>query len=149
MLQGTALFDSMTVFDNISLPLKEKRHLSETVIHKMVIDKMEQLDLQNVGEKYPSQLSGGMKKRVALARALVTEPEVVLFDEPTTGLDPIRRNAVHSMISDYQQKYGFSGIVVSHALPEILYISQRLIMLHEGAYFMKADRKIYRKKPIP
>ncbi|MBN1624974.1 MAG: ATP-binding cassette domain-containing protein, partial [Deltaproteobacteria bacterium] len=96
MFQGTALFDSMTVSENIALPLKEKNHLSDTVIHRMVMGKMEQLDLREIGDKYPSQLSGGMKKRVALARALVTEPEIILFDEPTTGLDPIRKNAVHS-----------------------------------------------------
>ena len=132
MFQGTALFDSMNVFDNIALPLKEKNSLSESMIQQRVLEKMDQLELHEIGEKYPSQISGGMKKRVALARALVTEPEIVLFDEPTTGLDPIRKNAVHSMISDYQQKFGFTGIVVSHEIPDIFYISQRLAMLHEG-----------------
>lgn len=132
MFQGTALFDSMTVYENIALPLKEKNYLSQNVIDRMIVDKMDQLDIRSTAEKYPSELSGGMKKRVALARALVTEPEIVLFDEPTTGLDPIRRNAVHSMISDYQQKLGFTGIVVSHDIPEIFYISQKLIMLHES-----------------
>ena len=132
MFQGTALFDSMTVFENIALPLKEKNHLSQNMVERMVVDKMDQLDIRSMAYKYPSELSGGMKKRVALARALVTDPEIVLFDEPTTGLDPIRRNAVHSMISDYQQKLGFTGIIVSHEIPEIFYISQKLIMLHEG-----------------
>ncbi|MBN2417990.1 MAG: ATP-binding cassette domain-containing protein [Deltaproteobacteria bacterium] len=133
MFQGTALFDSMTVYENIALPLKEKNHLSKNALERIVIDKMDQLDIRSMSHKYPSELSGGMKKRVALARALVTDPEIVLFDEPTTGLDPIRRNAVHSMISDYQQKLGFTGIVVSHEIPEIFYISQKLIMLHEAA----------------
>ena len=132
MFQGTALFDSMTVYENIALPLKEKDHLSENVLERMVMGKMDQLDIRSMANKYPAELSGGMKKRVALARALVTEPEIVLFDEPTTGLDPIRRNAVHSMISDYQKKLGFTGIVVSHEIPEIFYISQKLIMLHES-----------------
>ncbi len=132
MFQGTALFDSMTVYENIALPLKEKKHLSSTVVERMIMDKMDQLDIRSMAYKYPSELSGGMKKRVALARALVIDPEIVLFDEPTTGLDPIRRNAVHSMISNYQQKLGFTGIIVSHEIPEIFYISQRLIMLHEG-----------------
>ena len=132
MFQGTALFDSMTVYENIALPLKENNHLSENVLERMVMGKMDQLDIRSMANKYPSELSGGMRKRVALARALVTEPEIVLFDEPTTGLDPIRRNAVHSMISDYQQKLGFTGIVVSHEIPEIFYISQKLIMLHEA-----------------
>ena len=132
MFQGTALFDSMTVYENIALPLNEKKHLSQDIVQRMVKDKMDQFDIVSMAQKYPSELSGGMKKRVALARALVTDPEIVLFDEPTTGLDPIRRNAVHSMISDYQQKLGFTGIIVSHEIPEIFYISQKLIMLHEG-----------------
>jgi len=132
MFQGNALFDSMTVFDNIALPMKEKTSLRRSEISDRVHAKMEQLDLFDIDEKYPSQLSGGMKKRVALARALITDPEIVLFDEPTTGLDPIRKNAVHSMISDYQKKFGFTGIVVSHEIPDIFYISQRIAMLNEG-----------------
>jgi phospholipid/cholesterol/gamma-HCH transport system ATP-binding protein len=132
MFQGTALFDSMTVFDNIALPLKETTSLSEAKISKRVLEKMKQLDLHDIDDKYPSQLSGGMKKRVALARALVTEPEIVLFDEPTTGLDPIRKNAVQTMISEYQSKFGFTGVVVSHEIPDIFYISQRIAMLDEG-----------------
>ncbi len=132
MFQGTALFDSMPVYDNIALPLKERALLSGAAIREKVSQKMSQLDLHDVEEKYPSQISGGMKKRVALARALVTDPEIVLFDEPTTGLDPIRKNAVHSMISDYQKKLGFTAVVVSHEIPDVFYISQRIAMLDEG-----------------
>ena len=132
MFQGTALFDSMTVSENIALPLKERTSLSPNEIHQRVTDKMDRLDLHQIDHKFPSQLSGGMKKRVALARALVTDPEIVLFDEPTTGLDPIRKNAVHSMISDYQQQFGFTAIIVSHEIPDIFYISQRIAMLDEG-----------------
>jgi phospholipid/cholesterol/gamma-HCH transport system ATP-binding protein len=132
MFQGTALFDSLTVYENIALPLKETTSLSDKEINRRVRDKMDQLDLHEVDDKYPSQLSGGMKKRVALARALVTDPEIVLFDEPTTGLDPIRKKAVHDMISDYQQKFGFTGVVVSHDIPDIFHISQRVAMLDEG-----------------
>lgn len=149
MFQGTALFDSMTVFENIALPLKEKRNLSENTIHEMVMDKMAQLDIGEMADKFPAQLSGGMQKRVALARALVTEPEIVLFDEPTTGLDPIRRNAVHSMISDYQQKFGFTGIVVSHEIPEIFYISQKLVMLHEGNIIFEGPVEDLQNDPDP
>ncbi|MFP4307536.1 MAG: ATP-binding cassette domain-containing protein [Desulfococcaceae bacterium] len=132
MFQETALFDSMTVFENIALPLKEKTDLSKEAIRERVRDKMDQLDLEDIDHVYPSQLSGGMKKRVALARALVTDPEIILFDEPTTGLDPIRKNAVHSMIADYQRRFGFTGVVVSHEIPDIFYISQRVAMLDEG-----------------
>lgn len=132
MFQNTALFDSMTVYDNIALPLKETTSLKDAEIKKLVFKMMDRVDLHDIDEKYPSQLSGGMKKRVALARALVTDPQTVLFDEPTTGLDPIRKNAVHSMISDYQKKFGFTGIVVSHEIPDVFYISQRIAMLQKG-----------------
>ncbi len=132
MFQNSALFDSMTVMENIALPLRERTAVAEGEIMKRVRDKMHQLDLHDMDGKYPPQLSGGMKKRVALARALVTDPEIVLFDEPTTGLDPIRKNAVHSMISDYQKKLGFTGVLVSHEIPDVFYISQRVAMLHEG-----------------
>ena len=132
MFQGTALFDSMTVYQNIALPLMEGSVLKDSEVRKKVHQRMEQLELGGLDEKYPSELSGGMKKRVALARALVTDPEIVLFDEPTTGLDPIRQTAVHSMISEYQKKFGFTGIIVSHSIPEVFYISQRVAFLHEG-----------------
>ncbi len=132
MFQGTALFDSMTVYDNVALPLKEKGRVDPGEIKQRVRDTLGQLDLEGIEEQYPSQLSGGMKKRVAMARALVTEPEIVLFDEPTTGLDPIRRNAAHAMIVEYQQTFGFTGVMVSHEIPDVFYISQRIAMLDNG-----------------
>lgn len=132
MFQESALFDFLSIFENIALPLQETTSLPEPEIHRRVRDKMHQLDLHKIDDKYPSQLSGGMKKRVALARALVTDPEIVLFDEPTTGLDPIRKSAVHSMISDYQKRFGFTGIIVSHEIPDIFFISQRVAMIDDG-----------------
>jgi phospholipid/cholesterol/gamma-HCH transport system ATP-binding protein len=132
VFQDTALFDFLNVYENVALPLKERNALSPTEVSRRVRDKLHQLDLHDVEHKYPAQLSGGMKKRVALARALVTDPEIVLFDEPTTGLDPIRKNAVHSMILDYQRRFGFTGVVVSHEIPDIFFISQRVAMLDEG-----------------
>lgn len=132
VFQDTALFDFLTVFENIALPLIENTAYAQTEIKNRVQDKLHQLDLFDIENKYPSQLSGGMKKRVALARALVTDPEIVLFDEPTTGLDPIRKTAVHSMISDYQKRFGFTGIIVSHEIPDVFFISQRVAMLNEG-----------------
>jgi phospholipid/cholesterol/gamma-HCH transport system ATP-binding protein len=132
LFQGSALFDSLSVVENIALPLKEKQSLPAAEIKKRIRNTMQKLDLRDIDDKYPSQLSGGMQKRVALARALVTDPEIVLFDEPTTGLDPIRKNAVHSMIADYQKRFGFTGVVVSHEIPDIFYFSQRVAMLEEG-----------------
>jgi phospholipid/cholesterol/gamma-HCH transport system ATP-binding protein len=132
VFQDTALFDFLTVFENVSLPLVEREGVSTAEVNRRVRDKLHQLDLHDIDDSYPSQLSGGMKKRVALARALVTDPEIVLFDEPTTGLDPIRKNAVHSMITDYQRRFGFTGVVVSHEVPDIFFISQRVAMIDEG-----------------
>ena len=132
MFQSTALFDSLTVFENIALPLRERTRFRDSEIQSRVNQRMTQLDLSETHDKYPSQLSGGMKKRVALVRALITDPEIILFDEPTTGLDPIRKNAVHSMISNYQKQFGFTGVLVSHEIPDVFYISQRIVMLDEG-----------------
>lgn len=132
MFQDSALFDSMTVYENIALPLVESHRLSKSEITERVQQRMQQLDIGGTDEQYPGQISGGMKKRVALARALVTDPEIILFDEPTTGLDPIRKKAVHTMISEYQQKLGFTGVVVSHEIPDIFSIAQRVIVLNEG-----------------
>ncbi|MGD8257673.1 MAG: ATP-binding cassette domain-containing protein [Desulfobacterales bacterium] len=132
MFQDSALFDFLTVYENIALPLKERTSLPEAEIQRRVRDKMHQLDLHKIDDKYPSQISGGMKKRVALARALVTDPEIVLFDEPTTGLDPIRKNAVHAMISDYQKRFGFTAVIVSHEIPDVFFISQRIAMIENG-----------------
>lgn len=132
MFQDSALFDSMTVYENIALPLQEATTLDKTTIQEKVATRMTQLDILGTEQQYPGQLSGGMRKRVALARALVTDPEIILFDEPTTGLDPIRKKAVHQMIADYQRKLGFTGIIVSHEIPEIFTISQRIALLNKG-----------------
>lgn len=139
LFQGTALFDFMTVFENIALPLVEKTKLSKNRIRDKVHHVMEILDLPPVFEKYPSQISGGMRKRVALARALVTDPEILLFDEPTTGLDPIRKISVLNMISDYHTKLGFTGVLVSHAVPDVLYISQRVAYLNDGKILFQGN----------
>lgn len=132
MFQNSALFDSMTVYENIALPLQEGMRLDAGQIDTRVHQRMREMDLGPIDDDYPSQLSGGMKKRVALARALVTDPEVVLFDEPTTGLDPVRKNSVHTMIAEYQQKLGFTAVLISHEIPDVFYFSQRIAMLHEG-----------------
>jgi len=132
VFQDAALFDSMTVFQNIALPLQEGTSMAKPLIRQRVQDKMEQFELQAFRDKYPAQLSGGMKRRVALARALVTDPEVVLLDEPTAGLDPVRRNAVYAMIVDFQKKFGFTAVMISHEVPDIFFFSQRIAMLDEG-----------------
>jgi ABC-type Fe3+/spermidine/putrescine transport system ATPase subunit len=103
MFQGNALFDSMTVYENVATPIRETMGLSKAEIDRRVMTRIEQAELVDAAQKYPSQISGGMQKRVALARALITDPQIVLFDEPTTGLDPVRKNAILSMIAQYQK----------------------------------------------
>ena len=132
MFQDNALFDSMTIFENIALPLSESNEFSKERIEEKVMKRIKELGLGGAEKKYPSQLSGGMRKRAALARALVIDPAIVLFDEPTTGLDPVRKKAVHSMIREYQEKFEFTALIVSHDIPDIFTISQRIAMLDEG-----------------
>jgi len=132
MFQHNALFDSMTVFENIALPLQQTTHLKRKEIKLQVMDRIEQMELADVVHRYPSELSGGMQKRVALARALVTNPEIVLFDEPTTGQDPIRRNSILTMIAQYRKKFGFTALLISHDIPDIFFISDRILLLWKG-----------------
>lgn len=132
MFQNNALFDSMTVYQNIAFPLEQTTHLSAEQIRIRVEEKMAQTDLTGVGNRFPSEISGGMQKRVAFSRALVTRPKIVLFDEPTTGQDIVRRNAILSMIAEYKKKFDFTAVVISHDIPDVLFISNRVLVLHEG-----------------
>lgn len=131
MFQGNALFDSLTVYDNIAMPLRETTRLKKAEIHRRVMARMEQTELTEATNRYPSELSGGMQKRAALARALITDPQIVLFDEPTTGQDPVRKNAILSMIAQYQRKFNFTAILVSHEIPDVYFISNRILALYD------------------
>jgi phospholipid/cholesterol/gamma-HCH transport system ATP-binding protein len=132
LFQGAALFDSMNVFDNVAFPLREKTKLSRAEIRDRVHDALEHVGLKNIDKKFPDELSGGMKKRVGLARALLLNPKIVLFDEPTTGLDPIICRAIHQLIHDTHEKFGYTAVVVSHEIPEIFDIAQQVSMLYRG-----------------
>ena len=132
MFQGNALFDSMTVFENVAFPLEQTTRLSKGEIKRRVMEKLERTDLVDVAHRFPSELSGGMQKRVAFSRALITEPAIVLFDEPTTGQDLIRRNVILSMIADYKTRFNFTAVIISHDIPDVLFISNRVLVLHEG-----------------
>ena len=133
MFQDNALFDSMTVYENIALPLREKTNLKKAEIDQRVTARIEQSELGDAADKYPSELSGGMQKRAALARALVTDPKIVLFDEPTSGQDPVRKNVILSMIAQYQRKFGFTAVLVSHEIPDVYFISNRILALYDRA----------------
>jgi phospholipid/cholesterol/gamma-HCH transport system ATP-binding protein len=133
LFQGGALFDSLNVSDNVAFPLREKTRLTETEIARRVADRLAQVHLsQDVAGKFPDELSGGMKKRVALARALIQEPEIVLFDEPVTGLDPPMSNTVFHLIAETHQKNGYTGLMVSHDIPAVFQVAHRVAMLHQG-----------------
>jgi phospholipid/cholesterol/gamma-HCH transport system ATP-binding protein len=132
VFQFGALFDSMTIFENVAFPVVEKIKLPANEIADRVRRVLSDVGLQEIENKYPSEISGGMKKRVALARALIIEPKIILFDEPTTGLDPILLDQIHSLIKDTHKKYGFTGIVISHEIPEIFDISDKVAFLDDG-----------------
>jgi phospholipid/cholesterol/gamma-HCH transport system ATP-binding protein len=132
VFQGGALFDSMTVYDNVAFALREKTSLSEKEIRRKVTAELELVGLRDAEHKFPAELSGGMNKRVALARALVRDPEIVLFDEPTTGLDPVVSQAMLDLFDAVHQRLKLTGILVSHEIPRIFDIVQKVAMLHEG-----------------
>lgn len=132
LFQGGALFDSMTIFDNIAFPLREKTKLSSREIKSKVEEELAKVGLEGMGHKFPADVSGGMKKRAAFARVLVMKPEIVLFDEPTTGLDPVLVDSVHKLILWGKQTYGFTAVIVSHEIPEIFGVADRIGMLSGG-----------------
>jgi phospholipid/cholesterol/gamma-HCH transport system ATP-binding protein len=134
VFQGAALFDSMTVFENVAFPLKEKeRRIGADDLRARVVESLRVVDLgEDVLESWPSQLSGGMRKRVALARALVANPKVVLYDEPTTGLDPITTDSVDSMINQAKQRRRVTSMVISHDIASAFRVADRLAVLYDG-----------------
>jgi phospholipid/cholesterol/gamma-HCH transport system ATP-binding protein len=132
LFQGGALFDSMNVFDNVAFPLREKTKLSQAEITAEVREILAKVGLADMDYKFPAELSGGMKKRAALARALITNPSIVLFDEPTTGLDPILVRAIHHLIFETHRAFGYTAVLVSHEIPEVFEIATRVAMIHEG-----------------
>ena len=132
MFQNNALFDSLTASENVALPLREASKVNKAEIQERVDEMLAHLELSDSADRYPGELSGGMKKRVALGRALITKPQVVLFDEPTTGLDPERKFSVLEMIADYRERFGFTALLVSHDIPEVFEISDRVAWLDEG-----------------
>lgn len=132
LFQQNALFDSMTAADNVALPVIETTRISRRQARRRVEKLFEQLDLGNVAGQYPAEMSGGMQKRVALARALITQPQLILFDEPTTGLDPQRKNSVFTMVADYRRRFDFTALMVSHDIPEALFVSDRVAWMDRG-----------------
>ena len=132
LFQGAALFDSMTVAENVGFPLTEHTNMTKTEIMKIVIDKLRRVGLVGVEHMMPAELSGGMKKRVGLARAIVMDPEIVLFDEPTTGLDPIMSDSVGELMLDTQRSLKTTYLAITHDIGLTYKIADKVAMLHEG-----------------
>jgi phospholipid/cholesterol/gamma-HCH transport system ATP-binding protein len=143
LFQGAALLDSMTLYDNIAFPLREKTRLTEAEIEQRVNESLDQVGLAGAGYKLPAEVSGGMKKRAGLARALVRRPEIMLFDEPTTGLDPLLGKSIHHLIRKMHETFKFTGVIVSHDIPEVFQISDRIAMLANGAITEAGTREAF------
>ncbi len=132
LFQDAALFDSMTVGENVAFPLREHTKKKDAEIKQIVSDRLMAVGLTGVEDKMPSELSGGMRKRVGLARAIAMHPQILLFDEPTTGLDPVMTEAINSLIIDTQKNFNLTSIVISHDVKSIFKIGHRIAMLYEG-----------------
>jgi phospholipid/cholesterol/gamma-HCH transport system ATP-binding protein len=149
LFQSAALFDSLTVFENVAFPLREKLRMKGADVTNRVEEKLEQVGLAGMGHKFPAELSGGMRKRAGLARALVMQPEIILFDEPTTGLDPLMVKSIHDLITSTQRKFGFTAVMVSHEIPEIFGISDYVAMLKEGRIAAMAEPAEFQQTADP
>lgn len=134
LFQGGALFDSMTVFDNIAFPIREHLNMDRDELAQRVAALLAMVQLDEVEHLAPSELSGGMKKRVAVARALALEPEIILYDEPTTGLDPVTGEAIANLILDLDRRLGVTSLVVTHDIPLVLRVADRVAFLEHGRF---------------
>jgi phospholipid/cholesterol/gamma-HCH transport system ATP-binding protein len=132
LFQGAALFDSLTVADNIAYPLREGNNHTEVEIKEIISTNLELVGLPGIEDKLPSDLSGGMKKRVGLARAMAMNPKILLYDEPTTGLDPPNISRINHLIRNMQEKFGITGVIITHDVKSALEISDRIAFLYNG-----------------
>jgi phospholipid/cholesterol/gamma-HCH transport system ATP-binding protein len=147
--QASALFDSLSVFDNVSFPLYEHTKFSRDEIRKRVDEALDMIGLSDVADRMPAELSGGMQKRVGFARAIVNEPEIILFDEPTTGLDPIMTNVITDTIKGIQARLRPTSIVVMHDMPSVYAISDNIAMLFEGTIIEAGGATEFRRSKNP
>jgi phospholipid/cholesterol/gamma-HCH transport system ATP-binding protein len=132
LFQGGALFDSMTVWENVGFGLRRQTHLQEEEIRKIASEKLALVGLKNVEDLMPAELSGGMRKRVSLARAIAIEPEILLYDEPTTGIDPIMADAINDLIVQMKEKLNVTSIAITHDMKSAYKIADRIAMLYQG-----------------
>ena len=149
LFQMGALFDSLTVAENVAFPLREHLKLSEREIHRIVTEKLALVGLDEIQSKWPSELSGGQRKRVALARAIVLEPDIVLYDEPTTGLDPIRADAINDLILKLKKELHVTSVVVTHDMTSAFKVADHILMLHDGNFIAAGTAEDFRNSKDP
>ena len=149
LFQGAALFDSLSVGENVALPLREHTRMKEAEIRQRVAERLEWVGLEGVEEMKPASLSGGMKKRVGLARAIVMDPRYVLYDEPTTGLDPIMADVIDQLIRSLQKRLGVTSVVVTHDMQSAFKVADRMALLHEGRVVFLGSAQDVRTTPDP
>ncbi|MGA1862666.1 ABC transporter ATP-binding protein [Deferribacter thermophilus] len=149
LFQNAALFDSMNVYENVAFPLREHTKLKEKEIREIVLEKLRLVGLTNVEYKMPSELSGGMRKRVGLARAIALEPDIILYDEPTTGLDPIMTDVVDNLIYETQKKLNITSVVISHDIESTFKIADYIAMIYDGKIVMYGTPEEFKKTDNP
>ena len=149
LFQGAALFDSMTVEENIAFPLREHTRLSLAEIEQKVRDLLDRVGLVGSEETMPADLSGGMKKRVGLARAMALDPQIVLFDEPTSGLDPLMSDKIIELIRSTQRRFGITCVIISHDVPSSFKLADTIAMLHEGMIIAVGPPEVIRASEDP
>jgi phospholipid/cholesterol/gamma-HCH transport system ATP-binding protein len=149
LFQGAALFDSLTVGENVGLPMREHTRLADAEVRRRVTERLDWVGLQGVEDMKPASLSGGMRKRVGLARALAMDPAYILYDEPTTGLDPIMADVINRLIRSLQQRIGVTSIVVTHDLQSAYHVGDVMAMLHEGRILFTGSPEELRESGDP
>src|SRR5437899_4469076 len=147
LFQGSALFDSMTVEENIAFPLREAGERDPKVLRKKVSEMLEVMELQGEERKMPVNLSGGMKKRVGLARSIIRQPSCILYDEPTSGLDPVVSDSINRLIRRLQQRLGVTSVVVTHDMKNAFHVADRVAYLHEGKIYFQGAPEELRQSP--
>jgi phospholipid/cholesterol/gamma-HCH transport system ATP-binding protein len=149
LFQNSALFDDMNVFDNVAFPLREHTKLSEEEIAEKVKKSLGILGMTKDFDKFPNEISGGMRKRVGLARAIIREPAILLYDEPTTGLDPVTRTTVDELIATLKRELRLTSIVISHDIPSALLLADQIAFLHKGEIVYWGEAKGFKKADHP
>jgi phospholipid/cholesterol/gamma-HCH transport system ATP-binding protein len=149
VFQNSALFDDMTIFENVAFPLREHTQLTEDQITAEVTQILQLLGMKGPYDKFPSEISGGMKKRVGIARAMIRKPEILLYDEPTTGLDPLTRMTVDELIEKLKTEFSLTSVVISHDIPSALRLADQIIFLDQGKVVFEGEKNEFVKSEHP